>query len=134
MNESTLVIINYGWYNKIKLAGAQSGHWTTAQFRRLYSEMKHDDQARADDKFDKVLYDPKSAGIHRINQNPYKQYEVYGAPAGLKQRVLGVRTGTCFIWYWIGSHEEYNKLIKLEPPSGEIEAVKAYIRKKGLCG
>jgi len=31
---------------------------------------------------------------------------------GRGYRALGVRNNDCIVWLWIGSHEEYDKLLK----------------------
>lgn len=127
-------IFSHGWYEKIKLAGAASGHFTTTQFRDLFSKFKKDDQSKARQKFELVMQNPKSSGIHRLLQNPSKRFDVYGVPAGQRMRALGVSFGSCFIWYWIGTHEEYNNMLKKEPPAGQITAIASYILLHSLCG
>lgn len=36
---------------------------------------------------------------------------IYSARVGLGYRALGVREGEDVIWFWIGSHAEYDRLI-----------------------
>ncbi len=40
-----------------------------------------------------------------------EQPAVYSVRVGLSYRALGVKEEDTIIWFWIGSHEEYNKLI-----------------------
>jgi len=36
---------------------------------------------------------------------------IYSVRIGIGWRAVGVREDNTMIWFWIGSHEEYNKLI-----------------------
>lgn len=36
---------------------------------------------------------------------------VWSVRIGLKYRALGARTGDTIVWYWIGSHASYDKLV-----------------------
>jgi hypothetical protein len=38
--------------------------------------------------------------------------DYYSARVGLNYRVLGYRRGDTMIWFWVGKHDEYDKLIK----------------------
>ena len=38
---------------------------------------------------------------------------IYSARVGLDYRAVGVRDGNDIIWYWIGSHAEYDRLIRM---------------------
>lgn len=42
--------------------------------------------------------------IHRIKP-------IYSVRIGIGWRAVGVKDGDEIVWYWIGSHEEYNNLI-----------------------
>ncbi len=41
-----------------------------------------------------------------------KNSPVYSCRIGRNWRALGVLKGDMMIWFWIGSHEDYNNLIK----------------------
>lgn len=36
---------------------------------------------------------------------------IYSVRIGLSYRALGVKKDDTMIWFWIGSHEEYNNLV-----------------------
>ena len=36
---------------------------------------------------------------------------IYSVRIGISWRALGVKQGNCIIWFWIGSHEDYNSLV-----------------------
>ncbi|WP_438834736.1 ParE family toxin-like protein [Chryseosolibacter histidini] len=37
---------------------------------------------------------------------------IYSVRIGLSYRALGIKEGNSVVWFWIGSHEDYNTLIK----------------------
>ncbi len=55
-------------------------------------------------------------------QNPYhpslafkrvgKKYLTYSVRIGLGWRALGFKDGDTIVWFWIGSHPEYERLIQ----------------------
>jgi hypothetical protein len=53
---------------------------------------------------------PSHPGLHfkRI----YGQEDLYSVRVGLGWRALGLVEGDTIYWYWIGSHAEYDKLLK----------------------
>jgi hypothetical protein len=36
---------------------------------------------------------------------------IYSARIGLGYRALGVRQGSTIVWFWIGSHADYDRLV-----------------------
>jgi hypothetical protein len=38
--------------------------------------------------------------------------EVWTADVGRRHRAIAYRTGDSFHWFWIGSHEDYNQLLR----------------------
>jgi len=41
----------------------------------------------------------------------YSEKQIYSVRIGLSYRALGLKEGDTLIWFWIGSHEDYNNLI-----------------------
>lgn len=41
----------------------------------------------------------------------HEREPIYSVRIGLYHRALGVKEGNTVIWFWIGTHEEYNNLI-----------------------
>jgi len=39
--------------------------------------------------------------------------EMWSARVGQAHRALAVEDGTDFIWVWVGSHDDYEKMIKV---------------------
>jgi hypothetical protein len=47
----------------------------------------------------------RSKRVHRVEP-------LYSARVGIGYRVLGLLDGDTVTWFWIGSHDEYERLIK----------------------
>lgn len=41
----------------------------------------------------------------------HEKASIYSVRIGLSYRALGAKQGDAMIWFWIGSHEEYNNII-----------------------
>ena len=41
-----------------------------------------------------------------------RKHETYAVRVGIGWRALGVRDGDWMVWFWIGSHAEYDHLLK----------------------
>ena len=64
-------------------------------------------QKLAKKNFDLLKENPKHPSLH------FKQVgKLWSARVGLSYRALSVKTERGFIWVWIGTHEEYERLIK----------------------
>ncbi len=84
---------------------------TTQRFRKAYAELP-------------VHIKEAAKRAYRIWQkNPYHESlnfkkvhssePIYSVRIGLAWRALGVKENETIIWFWIGSHAEYDKLITL---------------------
>lgn len=82
-------------------------HRTTPQFWQRFDNLPEEVQKLARKNFRLLKQD---------TQHPSLQFKLLGkqwsARVGLNYRALAVKDGTDFVWVWIGSHAEYDKLIK----------------------
>ncbi len=82
---------------------------TTRQFRRLLSDLPSDVQREAKPAYRTFQTNPAHPGLQ------FKKLEgdddIYSAPIGLDYRALAVMKKNRIVWYWIGSHSEYDRLI-----------------------
>ena len=79
--------------------------FATAEFWRCYDALPEKTQALADARhalFERQPFNP-SLGLQ-------KKGEVWTIDVGRSYRAIAYRTGDEFHWFWIGSHESYNKL------------------------
>ncbi|HEX8357078.1 MAG TPA: hypothetical protein VF610_06700 [Segetibacter sp.] len=82
---------------------------TTARFRNAFAALPKDVQEKARRCYNLWKQDNRHPGVH------YKQVHtsdpIYSVRIGSSYRALGVKKEGTMVWFWIGSHEEYNKLI-----------------------
>ena len=56
--------------------------------------------------------DPFHASLHFKKAGVSEGFPVYSIRIGRKWRALGILEDDTVKWFWIGSHEAYNKIIK----------------------
>ncbi|MBS4027007.1 MAG: hypothetical protein KGZ58_00100 [Ignavibacteriales bacterium] len=76
-------------------------------FERLPDRIK--DKARQSYKLWKNNPNHPSLDFKKVNQKK----SIYSTRVGIGWRALGVREDETIIWFWIGSHTEYDKILKL---------------------
>jgi hypothetical protein len=63
-------------------------------------------RATADRSFQLLLNDPAHPSLH------LKQVgRLWSVRVGLKYRALGVESADSILWFWIGAHSEYDRLV-----------------------
>jgi len=81
----------------------------TRQFWRLFSDLPLDVQRDAKRAYRILQNNPAHPGLQ------FKKLEgedkIYSARIGLDYRALGVMKGDRIVWYWIGSHADYDRLV-----------------------
>ncbi len=77
-----------------------------ATYRRLPAEVR--EQARQ--AYALFAQDPGHPGLRFKKVHPTRP--IYSARVGLDCRVVGVRDGDDIQWFWIGSHSEYDSLLR----------------------
>jgi dihydrofolate reductase len=77
------------------------------EFWKCYEALPENTRALADDKFVLFERDPfhPSLGLQQKGV-------VWTVDVGRSYRAIAYRTGDDFHWFWIGSHEAYNKLLR----------------------
>jgi hypothetical protein len=82
---------------------------TTRQFWRRFSELSVDAQREAKRAYRLFQGNPAHPSLH------FKKLEgeddIYSARIGLDYRALAVMKKDRIVWYWIGSHSDYDRLI-----------------------
>jgi hypothetical protein len=82
---------------------------TTERFRKAFSNLPKEIQERARKAYNLWKQDNYHLSLHF--KQVYKEQAIYSVRVGLSYRALGVRQEESIIWFWIGSHEDYNNLI-----------------------
>ena len=82
---------------------------TTRQFWRLFSRLPSDAQGDAKRSYRLFQRNPAHPGLQ------FKKLEgednIYSVRIGLEHRALAVMNKDRIVWYWIGSHDEYDRLV-----------------------
>jgi mRNA-degrading endonuclease RelE of RelBE toxin-antitoxin system len=86
---------------------------TTASFRRQLRALPAATRQQAKDAFRLFMVDPSRRSLNFKKLPPYK--DVWSARVNDDYRVLGWRTGDTITWFFIGSHAEYDKLLRRLP-------------------
>lgn len=82
-------------------------HRTTPQFWDRFDRLPESVQNLARKNFELLKQNPKHPSLH------FKKVgQFWSARVGLTFRALAVEDNDDFIWVWIGSHNEYDRLIK----------------------
>ena len=82
---------------------------TTERFRKAMSKLPGDVRQRARQTYKLWKENNLHPGSHF--KQIHSKEPVYSVRIGLSYRAVGVIQNNIMIWFWIGSHEEYNNLI-----------------------
>jgi len=77
----------------------------TRNFKKLLSLLPEDVQAEAISNYKIWKADPY---FPPLNFKPLQEPK-WSVRIGREHRAIGKKTGNKIVWYWIGSHESYNK-------------------------
>lgn len=81
-------------------------HIASRKFWKCYEALPSEVRELADKNFKLLKADPKHPSLH------FKQIgDIWSVRVGKKYRALGLDKQDTVIWFWIGSHSEYDKLI-----------------------
>ena len=81
-------------------------HRTTPRFWRYFEQLPESVQRIARQNFRLLIANPRHPSLHFKKVGKFWSVRV-----GLAHRALAVEDGGDFIWVWVGSHDEYDRLI-----------------------
>ncbi len=81
-------------------------HRTDPRFRQLFQELPESVQRTARRNFDLLKANPRHPSLRFRNVGRY-----WSARVGASFRAVAVREGADFVWFWIGDHDEYARVI-----------------------
>jgi hypothetical protein len=83
---------------------------TTRRFRELLALLPSHVKRQAREAYRFFRQDPAHPGLHfkQVHGDP----PIYSARVGIGYRAAAVVRGNRTIWFWIGTHAEYDELIK----------------------
>ncbi len=82
----------------------------TERFVRLFAQLPADAQRQTRAAYRLFLQDPRHPGLHFKRVSPTDPH-LYSARVGARYRALGTLDGDTVTWFWIGSHDEYDRLL-----------------------
>ena len=82
-------------------------HKTLSSFWRCYSELPEEMRRRADKQFELLIKDP-SHPSHQLK----RVGAFWSARVSDAVRALSIRHENTFVWFWIGNHDDYERLLK----------------------
>ncbi|MBN2173392.1 MAG: hypothetical protein JW731_04630 [Bacteroidales bacterium] len=82
-------------------------HFTSPSFWELYEKLPKNLQLLAVHSFNKLKSNENHPSLHLKKVGKYWSVRI-----GKKYRALGVNVNEGVLWFWIGSHAEYDRLIK----------------------
>lgn len=81
-------------------------HYASPSFWAAYEALPLSVQRQADRNYELLKADPKHPSLHFKKAGKYWSVRV-----GLHYRALAVNVEDGVLWFWIGSHAEYDKLV-----------------------
>ena len=83
---------------------------TTRRFRELFASLPAAIQRQAKDAYRLFQNNPRHPGLHFKQVRPTPP--IYSTRVGIGYRAVGVMDENSVVWFWIGSHAEYDQLLK----------------------
>ena len=81
----------------------------TREFRERFAALPPSVQKRAKEAYQLFKQNPYLPGLHFKPIDP-EDPTIYSARIGLHYRVVGTLQEDTIIWFWVGTHAEYDKL------------------------
>jgi hypothetical protein len=81
-------------------------HFASARFWACYAALPEAVRILADREFALLKADPKHPSLHLK-----KVGDFWSARVGLHYRALAIEVSDGLLWFWIGTHAEYDRLI-----------------------
>ncbi|WP_030006110.1 MULTISPECIES: hypothetical protein [unclassified Picosynechococcus] len=82
---------------------------TTAKFRKALANLPNAVQKQARHAYRQFQEDPAHPSLRFKQVHP--KLPIYSARISKNYRAVGQQDGDTIIWFWIGSHAEYDKLL-----------------------
>lgn len=84
---------------------------TTGRFWKAYRQLDENVQKKAHRAYELFEQNPQHPSLHFKKVHPTEP--LYSARVSLNHRALGIRDGNEIVWFWIGPHDEYERLIAM---------------------
>lgn len=81
-------------------------HKATPRFWRCYQQLPEDIRRLADASYEVLRNDPRHPSLHLKKVGRFWSVRI-----GLRYRALAVEDGEVLVWFWVGTHAEYDRLV-----------------------
>jgi len=81
-------------------------HFASPEFWHCYNTLPAEVRELADKNFELLCADPSYPSLHFKKVGRYRSVRV-----GLQYRALAVEVDNGLLWFWIGNHSEYDRLV-----------------------
>ena len=82
-------------------------HFTSPRFWDCYVHLPDPARQLADESFELLKKNPNHPSLHFKKIGQYRSVRV-----GLRYRALGIPVQDGLLWFWIGTHSAYDRLLK----------------------
>jgi hypothetical protein len=82
----------------------------TPRFKKAFSELPQEIKDAARESYRRFRDDPSHPSLHLKQVHPSEP--IYSVRISLQYRALAVKEGNTYVWFWIGSHSQYDALLK----------------------
>jgi mRNA-degrading endonuclease RelE of RelBE toxin-antitoxin system len=82
---------------------------TTKRFREAFKHLPEPIQRRAREAYNLFQQNPYHPGLRFKQVHPTKP--IYSVRISRDYRAVGIRDGDEMVWFWIGSHTDYEQLL-----------------------
>jgi len=82
----------------------------TGKFRKLFRRLPAKIQEQARQAYRLFLVNPHHPSLRFKSIHPTRP--IYSVRIGLNYRAVGIQEGNTIIWFWIGAHTKYERLIR----------------------
>jgi hypothetical protein len=83
---------------------------TTSRFRAAYRRLPEHVQRRAREAYRRFKDNPQHRSLRFKHVHAIRP--IYAARVGLGHRAPGIVDGDVIVWFWIGTHGEYDRLLR----------------------
>lgn len=84
--------------------------WRTSNFKKLYNALPKEVQHQAEEAYRLWRQNPSHPGLY-FKQVQARRVTYYSVRIGLHYRALARSEPDGAVWFWIGTHTEYDKML-----------------------
>jgi hypothetical protein len=81
-------------------------HRANPKFWQFYAQLPEEIQRLADENYALLKNDPRHPSLHFK-----KAGRMWSVRVGIHYRAVAVEVGSDIVWFWIGHHSEYDRII-----------------------